>query len=66
MLQGTVVKKRHKILLLTDRKDIHLDLKRYENGEVKPAYKINQRWVKNNRDPENVVYVTRLFSWYPG
>ncbi|KXH50844.1 hypothetical protein CNYM01_12925 [Colletotrichum nymphaeae SA-01] len=31
-------------------------MKRFDNGEVKPAYRLDQRWVKNNRDPENVVY----------
>jgi hypothetical protein len=32
-----------------------------KNGKNwKLAYKLNQRWIKNNRDPENIVYVATL------
>ncbi|KAK2051913.1 hypothetical protein LY76DRAFT_673081, partial [Colletotrichum caudatum] len=37
-------------------RDIHVDIKRFDNGEIKPVYRLDQRWVKNNRDPENVVF----------
>lgn len=37
--------------------DICIDLVRQEDGSQKYEYKLNQRWVKNNRDPENVAYV---------
>ena len=39
-----------------DRKDIELVLKRIPSGGWKVIYRLDQRWVKNNRDPENIVY----------
>ena len=36
-------------------KDISVVLKRADNG-YKMIYKIDQRWVKNNRDPENIKF----------
>jgi hypothetical protein len=36
--------------------DINLVLKRIPSGGWKVIYRIDQRWVKNNRDPENTVY----------
>lgn len=35
--------------------DIDLVLKRIPSGGWKVIYRIDQRWVKNNRDPENTV-----------
>lgn len=35
------------------RKDIELVLKRVDPGGWRLIYQIKQRWVKNNRDPEN-------------
>lgn len=28
-------------------------------------WQLNQRWVKNNRDPENIVYVSVILYWLP-
>ncbi|KAK5080233.1 hypothetical protein LTR05_008746 [Lithohypha guttulata] len=33
---------------------------RYEDIELKIIYKIDQRWVKNNRDPKNIIFGTAL------
>ena len=41
-------------------KDIELVLQRTPNAPWKCIYKIDQRWVKNNRDPENIVFGTVL------
>ena len=35
-------------------------LRRTQNNQWKLIYKIDQRWVKNNRDPENIVFGTAL------
>ena len=32
-------------------------LQRVEGRSWRLIYRLDQRWVKNNRDPENVVYV---------
>ncbi|KAL2037204.1 hypothetical protein N7G274_010067 [Stereocaulon virgatum] len=37
-------------------RDIELVLLRIPSGGWKAIYRIDQRWVKNNRDPENVVF----------
>ena len=37
-------------------KDIDLVMKRHPGGGWTLIYKIDQRWVKNNRDPENIWY----------
>lgn len=36
--------------------DIELVLIRILSGGWKVIYRVDQRWVKNNRDPENTVY----------
>lgn len=35
-------------------------LQRVEGRSWRLIYRLDQRWVKNNRDPENVVYVLSL------
>lgn len=39
-------------------RDIDLVLQRVPGGGWRAIYNISQRWVKNNRDPENVVFNT--------
>ena len=41
-------------------RDVELVLQRTSKASWKCIYKIDQRWVKNNRDPENVVFGTAL------
>ena len=41
-------------------RDIELVLKRTANDKWTCFYKLDQRWVKNNRDPENIVFGTVL------
>jgi hypothetical protein len=37
-------------------RDVHLALQRVGDGDGwKLIYRLDQRWVKNNRDPENIV-----------
>lgn len=38
--------------------DVTLVLQRVVGRSWRLIYKLDQRWVKNNRDPENVVYVS--------
>lgn len=38
--------------------DVELVLKRAPGGGWAVIYNLSQRWVKNNRDPENIVYIT--------
>jgi hypothetical protein len=45
---------------LTLTQHIHLILQRRPGGGTQLAWKIDQTWVKNNRDPENVVYGTQI------
>ena len=39
-------------------RDVDLVLQRTSTGRWRLIYKIDQRWVKNNRDPENIVFGT--------
>lgn len=41
-------------------RDIELVLQRTTDDKWKCIYKPDQRWVKNNRDPENIVFGTAL------
>jgi hypothetical protein len=43
-------------------KDIDLVLQRSETGRWRLIYQLKQRWVKNNHDPENILYVLALVS----
>lgn len=43
-----------------DGKDIEFVFKRIPSGEWKVIYRLDQRWVKNNRDPEITVYKSYL------
>ncbi len=36
-------------------------LKRMPGGSSKVIYRVDQRWVKNNRDPEYIVYCLLYF-----
>lgn len=41
-------------------RDITLVLQRTEVASWRVIYRLDQRWVKNNRDPENIVFGTAL------
>lgn len=41
-------------------RDIELFIQRTTNDEWRFIYRFDQRWVKNNRDPENIVFGTAL------
>ena len=44
--------------------DIELVIKRIPSGGWKVIYRVDQRWVKNNRDPENIVYgLAPFYLW---
>ena len=45
------------------RQDVEMVLIRVQTG-WKLIYRIDQRWVKNNSDPENTVYVLSEYSHY--
>ena len=50
------------------RQDIEIVMIRTDNASWKIIYEIEQRWVKNNRDPENIRYVyhDRSGAFVPG
>ncbi len=37
---------------------------RIPEGGWKPIYRVDQRWVKNNRDPENTTYALSFLSMF--
>ncbi|KAL8706139.1 MAG: hypothetical protein Q9201_000774 [Fulgogasparrea decipioides] len=41
-------------------RDVELVLRRIPDSGWKVMYRLDQRWVKNNRDPENIVYTPSL------